>query len=189
MGDKGDGKGGGKGGDYSQYMDYSKYMSQGGGKDDKKDTTIALVSTDSSQGGGKSGGSPGGDYSQYMDYSKYMSQGGGKDDKKDKGDGKGGGKGGDYSQYMDYSKYMSQGGGNDDEENSGVEKQVTKHKSNSDDTVKDAPPQKAASEIALASQMQTWRASRYLSAGLVTLLAAVRFSRQVPKVNNEELEP
>merc|ERR1712064_92534 len=49
--------GGSQGGDYSQYMDYSKYMSQGSG--------------------GKSGGSQGGDYSQYMDYSKYMSQGSG----------------------------------------------------------------------------------------------------------------
>merc|ERR1712187_904832 len=48
------------GGDYKQYMDYSKYMSQGSG--------------------GKSGGSPGGDYKQYMDYSKYMSQGSSKND-------------------------------------------------------------------------------------------------------------
>merc|ERR1712176_586492 len=67
-------------------MDYSKYMSQGGG--------------------GKSGGSPGGDYKQYMDYSKYMSQGSG---------GKSGGSpGGDYKQYMDYSKYMSQGSSKND---------------------------------------------------------------------------
>merc|ERR1712151_124738 len=57
--------GGGKGGDYSQYMHYSKYMSQGG----------------SSSGGGQ-----GGDYSQYMDYSKYMSQGGAKAGKKDGGE-------------------------------------------------------------------------------------------------------
>merc|ERR1712187_112459 len=49
---------GSPGGDYQQYMDYQKYMPQGGGK-----------------GGGK-----GGDYQQYMDYQKYMKQGGGKND-------------------------------------------------------------------------------------------------------------
>merc|ERR1711933_371571 len=70
-----------QGGDYQQYMDYQKYMSQGSGK---------------------SGGSQGGDYKQYMDYQKYMPQQGGKS---------GGSQGGDYQQYMDYQKYMSQQGG------------------------------------------------------------------------------
>merc|ERR1712019_313720 len=64
--------------------DYSKYMSQGGGKS------------------GKDSGSQGGDYQKYMDYSKYMSQGGGKSGKD------AGSQGGDYSNY--YKKYMSQGG-------------------------------------------------------------------------------
>merc|ERR1712187_206348 len=99
MGQGGSKSGAGQGGDYSQYMDYSKYMSQGSDKVGKQDasdsdskdkpsgTNIALISTDSSKGGSKSGDGQGGDYSQYMDYSKYMSQGG--DSETDKGDGKG----------------------------------------------------------------------------------------------------
>merc|ERR1712176_1239384 len=161
--------GGGQGGADSQYIDYSKYMPQGGSKNGKQDKVD-----------GKSGGK-GGDYSQYMDYSKYMSQGGDKGGAKDGGDA-------DKISKGAFVRKVSGAPVHD-------KKRVTMDKSNADDIAKDAPSKKAPSEIALSSRTQTWITSRawlFLSAvlpsaGLIILFGAMGFSRLVRKANDEEL--
>merc|ERR1712048_1034211 len=112
-----------QGGDYQKYMDYSKYMSQGGGKS------------------GKDAGNQGGDYQKYMDYSKYMSQGGGKSSKD------AGSQGGDYSNY--YKKYMSQGA-NKSESDATIDSVASEpNRPPSDNSSASAPA--SAPEIALAA--------------------------------------
>ncbi|CAE8619440.1 unnamed protein product [Polarella glacialis] len=96
--------GGAESGDFQQYMEYDKYLKQGGQSSAESQGPADFQKSMyfSKYMGGKTGGASPTDFQKYMDFSKYT---GGK------GGASAGAGGSDFQQYMDFSKYTGGMGG------------------------------------------------------------------------------